>query len=99
MAERSSNLICPMFRLTISPTRTPVDARNSTIALSLCDVADSRKFSRSSSDRISLTTFVVFTLCILRTGDFTIKSSSSSHEKKLENIRRILSIVTLLDPF
>ena len=36
-------------------------------------------------------------LQIRRTGLFKMKSSSSSQEKKLDNMRRILSIVTLLD--
>ena len=58
----------------------------------------SRGFSMSSSENVSFTVRPNLTLWMRRTGLFRIYSSSSNHEKKLENMRRMLSIVTLLEP-
>ena len=56
----------------------------------------SRSFSISSSEMTSFTVFLVLILWMRRMGLFRMWSSSSSHEKKLEMFRRMLSMVALL---
>lgn len=55
----------------------------------------SLKVSRSSSLSTSFAVVAVLTLRIRRTGLLTMRLSSSSQEKKLDMMRRMLSMVTL----
>ena len=97
MHSRSAKFISSRFSAVISPILIPEEASRSIIARSRVVSHPSRSSSSSSSEQISLMVFGVLTLWILRTGLFIMQSSSSSHEKKLERMRRILSMVTLLD--
>ena len=74
----------------------PVEDRSSMMALSLNVGQPSRIISICSSVKVSFMTDIVLTRLILRTGLLTIYSSSSSQEKKVDIILRMLSRVTLL---
>ena len=87
ITRRCCQSISSTRRPTTSPSRHPVDTRNSNSAFSLYPSQPSRKISSCSPvNGLRLLNRSILRLLILRMGVLSMMSSSVNHEKKLRNV-------------